>query len=178
MAIIALWGYARSGKDTVAKMIQDKQPEKNWQIKKFSGKLKEMASALTDYSVEHFENQDFKEKGIISIDRKQFTVREFLQFLGTECVRDILGEDVWGNALFKDYDDSQNWIITDCRFPNEADRVDSKNGYIIEVDRGIEPVNAHSSETAMKYYNFDYTILNWGDLKNLDYIVDLLLEKL
>lgn len=186
MAIIGLSGYAGSGKDTVAQMIQELQPDKNWQIKKFSGKLKQMASLITKVPAEKFEEQEFKEKGSIAIvlntygadSFKKYQVREFLQFLGTECVRDLLGEDVWVQALLGDYDHTKdNWIITDVRFLNEAEAIaaDGKVGYCVRINRG-NPVNAHPSETALDSYVLDYRIENIGTLEYLKTEVDYMLK--
>lgn len=191
MAIIGLSGYAGSGKDTVAQMIQELQPDKNWQIKKFSGKLKQMASLLTNVPVEKFEEQGFKQNGQIdirSIDWKNnykqtgmaYGVREFLQYLGTECVRDLLGKDVWVNALLKDYDyEKDNWIVTDARFLNEAEAIANygKIGYCIRINRG-NAINAHPSETALDKYVLDYRLDNMGDLEDLRNDVEYMLKHL
>jgi hypothetical protein len=66
--IIALNGYIGSGKDTTGQMIQKLGQEKNdlymgfatWEIKKFAGKLKQIASLLTGIETEKFEDQEFK----------------------------------------------------------------------------------------------------------------------
>ena len=165
MAIIGINGYAGVGKDAVAKIIQELQPDKNWQIKKFSGKLKQMASLLTGVSVEKFEQQEFKQNRFLPIGDKMYQVREFLQYLGTECVRDLLGKDVWVNALLKDYKPKENWIITDMRFPNELQGVYDKLGITLRVERvGIKPINAHPSETALDNHLFDWIIENKSSL--------------
>jgi hypothetical protein len=179
VALISISGFAGSGKDTVAQIIQELQPDKQWQIKKFSGKLKEMASLITGIPVDKFEDQHFKRDGAIMIipntfgpdSFKKYSVRDFLQYLGTECVRDLLGKDIWVNALLKDYNASKhNWIITDCRFPNELEGIQDKGGYTLKVIRkGINAVNAHPSEIALDNYDygFDGYIDNFGDMEDL-----------
>lgn len=63
------------------------------------------------------------------------------------------------------------WIITDVRFPNEADAIRERGGIIIRVNRkhGYNtpdgkwkemPINYHESETALDNYDFDYVIEN------------------
>lgn len=177
MALLSISGFSGVGKDTVAGIIQELQPDKKWQVKKFSGKLKEMASLITGIPVDMFEDQNFKKDGNLCIvpntlgpnSFKKFTIREFLQYLGTECVRDLLGKDVWVDALLKDYDKTKhNWIITDCRFPNEFEGVQDKGGYTIKVTRkGINAINAHPSETALNGYDFDGYVDNLGDMEDL-----------
>lgn len=226
MPIIAISGRIGSGKDTVGSMIQyltsdcsnvngdhyrtyrefiengqgnnDYQTWYNseWEIKKFAGKLKQIASTLTGIPVYMFEDQEFKQTilgpewdytiydpydGIVT---KQMTVRELLQRLGTEAMRNGLHTNVWCTALFADYkvdtiakgtnefdvmdeDVEPKWIITDLRFPNELQAVLSRNGITIRITRSTENSIAHSSETALDNYPFNYTIDNTGTLDEL-----------
>jgi hypothetical protein len=194
--IIALSGYARSGKDTIAEIIKKHNP--SFEIKKFSGKLKDIASILTGIPPSMFENQQFKTQvlhgwerrvysGNISDDglvhanaeKKEMTVRDFLQILGTDAIRDGLHENAWVNALFCDYYQGRNWVITDCRFPNEYEAVKSYGGIVVRVVRPeySSPVNEHRSETALDLYKFDYTIVNEGDLSDLEEMVLQVLNK-
>jgi len=191
MALLSISGFSGVGKDTVAGIIQELQPDKQWQIKKFSGKLKEMASLLTNIPVDRFEDQEFKQNSTVRIytglwhkleieGTTVVTVRQFLQHLGTECVRDLLGKDVWVDALLKDYDKTKhNWIITDCRFPNEFEGIQDKGGYTIKVTRkGINAINAHPSETALDGYDFDGYVDNLGDMEDLRTEVAYMLKHL
>ena len=98
----------------------------DWQIKKFAGKLKQIVSLLTGIPVEDLEKQEVKDRvlgeewneiisypifdkefpdEIIRDDEavKQITVREFLQRLGTEVIRDVIHPNIWCNALFSEY---------------------------------------------------------------------------
>ena len=198
--IIGINGYSNSGKDTVGIIIQylkctnkgnisiedaitnyeDHQwwleEKSEWEIKKFAGKLKDIASHLTGIDIEDFEDQEFKKTNLEP--EWGMTVREFLQKLGTDALRTGLHDNVWVNALMADYkpieygDDEQphlpNWIITDCRFPIEAQVIKDKGGIIIRIDRpGIEPINNHPSEVGLDHWNFDYKIVNNSDLFEL-----------
>jgi len=108
--IVGINGYAGSGKDTIGKIIQDEYSELNWEIKKFAGKLKTIASILTSIPEEKFEHEHFKKK---NLDRcwwttcdegyVPMTVREFLQKLGTDALRNGLHTNVWVNALMSEY---------------------------------------------------------------------------
>lgn len=258
MAVIAISGYSGSGKDLVGRMIQtlmcpnvfgmsdghilqiikdyDTQQwwieeTSKWEIKKFAGKLKEVASMLTGIPLQRFEDQDFKRthldpqwdqlhirqldkrdgshllfgpyqtereahdridtlkrslsrKGLVQevdfdLVKVAMTVRDFLQKLGTDGLRDGLHPNVWVNALFADYEcthtdhvpgglDCTNWIITDCRFPNEAQAVKKYRGIILRVNRpGVTAVNAHPSETALDDWGYDDVIDNSGSLEDL-----------
>ena len=125
MSIIGISGRMGSGKNTVGDIIEkicltNEGPV--FEQKSFAGKLKQIASLLTGIPVEKFEDQEFKksllgdEWGIVKpnplnaipvFEDVQFnhlmSVREFLQKLGTEAMRDGLHTNVWVNALFSDY---------------------------------------------------------------------------
>jgi hypothetical protein len=113
--IIGINGYSGSGKDAVGKIIQELQPEKNWEIKKFAGKLKTIASILTGIPEEKFEDEDYKKKNLkrewwTTCDEgwQPMTVRELLQKLGTDALRNGLHENVWVNALMQEYRKTTN----------------------------------------------------------------------
>lgn len=224
--IIGINGKIGSGKDTIGSIIQYLTAEdtgrfclgriesgksieghhnSTFEIKKFAGKLKTMASLLTGIPVEKFEDQEFKKTYLseewnspynIPFSGPDFvehdgrmTVRELLQKLGTDAMRDNLHENVWVNALFADYyetkglesvpDDRKllytcNWIITDMRFPNEMDAVYKREGFTIRVVRDYalrggpeDPKNQHPSETALDDSHFDYEIINDGTIEDL-----------
>jgi hypothetical protein len=199
--IIGLSGYAKSGKDTVAEIIQELQPDK-WEVKKFSGKLKQIASILTGIPAFKFEDQHFKSSMLGEEWWKNYgdfyhqtTVRDFLQVLGTDAIRNGLHSNAWVNALMVDYHEDEreeridnyikkvsppcSWIVTDVRFPNEAEAIKDRGGVIIRIDRpGVEPVNAHPSETALDNWDFDYRIANASDLVALKQTVEVLLNKI
>ena len=230
--IIGINGYAGSGKDTVGTIIQylKAKPQNTsledvldfplthqwwledmstWEIKKWAGKLKAIASMLTGISQEKFEDQEFKKTNLgpewnktVRIFgeyydghvedwtdvEKPMSVRDFLQKLGTDAIRDGLHTNAWVNALMSDYkkidynDDEQpehpNWIITDTRFPNEAQAIKDAGGLVIRVDRpGVKPINDHPTEIGLDGWKFDYKIANVSDLKALTGTVEMILIK-
>ena len=178
--IIGINGYAGSGKDTVGEIIKQLQPYERWEIKKFAGKLKEVASIILGIPTAMFEHQEFKKKTLPQMWSNHgmpMTVRDFLQKLGTDGLREGLHPNTWVNALMTDYkeqvvnimndegyqleDRYPNWVITDCRFPNEATAIKNQGGVIIRINRpGINAVNAHPSETSLDHWHFDYIIDN------------------
>jgi hypothetical protein len=191
--IIGVSGYSGCGKDTVGTILQQIDRDSHWEIKKWAGKLKQVAELLTGIPVEKFEDQEFKKTNLGKQwnDRinNPMSVRDFLQKLGTEGLRDGLHTNTWVNALMADYKcvpadrapngwDCDNWIITDTRFPNEAQAIKDAGGIIIRVTRpGIGPVNDHPSETGLNQWNFDYEIQNDGTLENLINSVKIFKQK-
>lgn len=200
--IIAFSGYAGSGKDAAANIIRSMDP--SFEIKKFSAKLKLVASILTGIPAQKFEDQEFKrsflgeEWGSVQttplnniapfsdIDfNVLMSIREFLQKLGTDAIRDRLHKDAWVNALMADYippemseNNSSRWVITDCRFPNEAAAVKQKRGVVVRIVRSeVDPVNSHPSETALDNWKYDYVIKNDGSLEDLRGSIENLLKQ-
>ena len=65
-----------------------------------------------------------------------------------------------------------NWIITDVRFPNEAEAIKRYGGKVIRVNRDYvsteDPKHQHSSETALdNYEGFDHIVQNDGTIPEL-----------
>ena len=191
--IIGINGKIGSGKDTVGKIIQWlTKPEPDGQyigfqtyddytleklspfkIKKFAGKLKQIASLLTGIDVGMYEDQDFKKLDMAP--EWGMTYREFLQKLGTEAMREGLHTNVWVNALFADYKSfgktfkdvspvtgvvtfdtvgiHPNWIITDMRFPNEMEAVVKRNGITIRVVRDNPSVETLTKKDVIRTFN-------------------------
>jgi hypothetical protein len=192
MAIIALTGRAGSGKDTVASIVQELYPELNCQIKGFADKLRQVASLLTGIPAEEMKKQEVKAlEGGPEWDN--MTLRTFLQKLGTDAIRDGLHANSWCNALMCDYNplheenhfqklariqglpdvlqyhpEYPNWLITDCRFPNELEAIASRSGICIRIVRPDNPypVSNHQSETALDGVEL-LTITNDGSLDKL-----------
>lgn len=140
--------------------------------------------STTPYDQDNIWLKDTENKQVTNV----MTVRDFLQKLGTDGLRNGLHSDVWVNALFADYQcipadlvpngwDCPNWIITDVRFKNEAQAIKSKGGIIIRVDRpGFKPINDHPSETEIDDWNFDYKIANVSDIVSLMFTVENVLK--
>jgi ABC-type oligopeptide transport system ATPase subunit len=104
--ILALSGKSGSGKDIVGKIIQYltdkdkggyqhpnsqddfesycknfKQKYCDWEIKKFAGKVKEIASLLTGIPIEKFEDQEFKKKTFKQLVEEGYISQELLNTL-------------------------------------------------------------------------------------------------
>ena len=183
--IISITGKIGSGKDTIADIIMQYTPYHDWEIKKFAGKLKDIAEILSGVPKINFEDQEFKKQDMGP--NWGMTYRDLLQRLGTEAMRNGLHENVWVNALFADYhfnieedDQMPNWLITDCRFPNELEAVKAHKGITIKVirDSGNTVGTTHASETALDdYTEWDYVVDNNGSIEDLKTQVFSILEK-
>ena len=81
-----------------------------WEIRKFADKLKDIAAHLLGVDAEDFEDPEYKKSILPSMwwttcdeGLQPMTVREFLQKLGTDAMRNGLHTNVWVNALMADY---------------------------------------------------------------------------
>lgn len=164
--IIGISGKIGSGKDTVGNIISvwGKDP---WNIKKFADALKETASILTGIPRADFEKEEVKNSNLGK--EWSMTVRELLQKLGTEAIRNNVHENAWVNALMSGYNESYcYWVVTDVRFPNEADAIRERGGILIRLNRNTGKSSNHPSETALDDYpHFDYVIDNNGTIGDL-----------
>lgn len=126
------------------------------------------------------------------IEEEEFipTYRWLLQNVGTNALRNNIHPDIWLNALFADYKKIiisgkithsaigeeeyyyPNWLVTDCRFPNEVEAVSKRDGITIRVSRGdIVSTDIHASETALdEYTNFNYIINN--PTGSIEYLIE------
>ena len=164
----------------------------DYQIKKFADTIKDIACMLIGCTRAQLEDQEFKQKELGEewwycvaddgsyipyeqnlhknkvVNLVKLTPRKLLQLLGTECGRQIIHPNIWVNSLFADYKKDSNWIITDVRFPNEAQAIKDKGGIMIRINRPLYRLDdQHPSETALDNYNFDYVIENEGSIDEL-----------
>lgn len=176
--LVGLSGYARSGKDSAARVLLSA----GWQRISFADKLREFLLALDPTVGLDYSSWDYPElklsKVVALVGWEQAKdevpeVRSLLQRCGTEAGREVLGENVWVDAALKDFTGLPPAVVTDVRFPNEARAIKGRGGVVIRVTRqGIGPKvgsdgSIHASETALDDWAFDGVIRNNGTLHDL-----------
>ncbi len=164
--VIGLCGYYGSGKDEAAKpLIAD-----GWVRVSFAEPLRKMALGIDPMILT-------KGAGMCRLSalvesagwteaKTHAEVRRFLQRLGTEGVRDVLGQDTWVQLAERSMPVGKSVIVTDVRFANEAEMIRRLGGKLIRIRRpGFKPEVTHASEE----YPFepDETILNDGTIEEL-----------
>jgi hypothetical protein len=105
-------------------------------------------------------------------------VRSYLQNLGVGA-RKLFGENFWINQALNPHiyehpivGVNKNIVVTDVRFTNEAEIINSLGGQVWRIRRqGVEPVNQHVSEVALDDYKFDQILKNEGSLDELTNLV-------
>lgn len=140
-------------------------------------------------------NQIIKDTGEIPTKQfvdsciRRYTVRQLLQFVGTDAIRSVIHQNTWVNALMNQYrwdgksmtngwvpsyqnpDNSgghqpaepimPNWIITDVRFPNEYESIKQRGGIIIRIVRNKEIWKP------IKNFENEAIVSNLGNVKSL-----------
>ena len=173
--IIGLSGYGRAGKDEAARGLM----EVGYKRLAFADKLREALYILDPYVAPNIRlSWVVDEHGWDEAKaRHNEEIRKLLQRMGTEVGRNLLGENIWVDATL-DGLPGGDYVITDCRFVNEANGILARGGRVIRINRpGNGPVNDHISEVALDHYKGFYAILNnVGSVQDLhnkirDYVV-------
>ncbi len=171
--IIGISGYARSGKDTIADILVGA----GYQKAAFADKLRESLLALNPIvSFDTISFQPIRYREILTMvgyERAKTLypeIRYLLQRLSTQVGRDLINKNIWVDLLMSDMDvsDNSDFVISDCRFPNEAEAIKAAGGQVWRVVRpGIEAANQHISEHALQGYEFDHVVFNDGTIEDL-----------
>ena len=168
--LIGLSGRRGSGKDTVARLLQELQPERGWQIRSFGDSIKAVCAALTGEPIAPYYTQAGKAELVPTFHR---TRGEMLQQVGL-ALR-AWEPLVWVDAFFAGLPPEAFVLVPDIRFPNEADPIRARGGLMLRVEGdplrqrgdGTRDDN-HSSEVSLdEYAHFDYVIQNNGSLQDL-----------
>lgn len=163
----------------------------------FAGTLKKMLADFLGFDYKRFEDRDFKENTYIdlstlhiakdptklndrlfnkllkqedSLKDQTLSIRQIMQYFGTEICQKYFGKEVWINTTLNS---SKNLIISDLRFKTEAEAVKKRNGFLIFISRQGTEVGNHASEKEvidlLNDRKFDLVIRNDEDLKSLFY---------
>lgn len=169
--IYAISGPKMNGKDTFANLLIQHDP--SFTKLSFAKPLKDMCQRIFDLTDEQVNDEVAKErffsqddKHPVQIDhylaqlnaatglflkaanKLAYTPRQILQYVGTDYVR-AAQDDYWVQALLKQIEPGKNYVIADCRFPNEALALRNVGATIIRLVRLAKPTRGapeHASE--------------------------------
>lgn len=181
--IIAICGYHRSGKDTVADIIAEKYGFKKIKI---AYKLKEIIKILFNFTDSQLESE---KKDIIDSYWK-VSPRQIMQYFGTEIMQYKIQEFMphidrrfFIESLIN-YIHSQShirkWIISDLRFQHEWESLKKYNTFIIKIENdNIPKIDTHLSEIEWINITPDLIINNNKKLSDLsECVFNLSIENL
>ena len=182
--LIGLSGLKRSGKDTVASIL-----ESNYGFSRlaFADKLREALLMLNPFVVDTDGRMYAPLQNLVDIwgwEGLKTThwypeIRRLLQRGGTEMGRNTISPEVWVTPIMHQYallnQGNVRVAISDVRFSNEAKAIRHNGGIIIEVQRtGVESPDSHPSEAI----NFepDFVLDNNSTLEDLESKVDWIMH--
>lgn len=172
--LIAFTGAAGSGKDAAASFLI---AEQEYEKLSFAGTLKDAISAIFGWSRDMLEgatstSREWREKRdewwSAALGR-EITPRKILQEWGTEVGRNSFHKDIWILSLQRKILENphKKYVITDCRFENEARALKALGANIIGIRRPMLDCDAgavHASEAGLPVELLDAVIDNDGDL--------------
>ena len=187
--IIAFSGRIGSGKSELAKICQNKGFEKLY----FALPLKQLVANLIHVGIEDINSlknvekkYKFTKKDYIYLANetnipfetirdemknvKLNTVRQLLQFIGTDLIRKY--NPNWHvNKIKTMIDKDKNYVFDDVRFPNELNLIKELGGDCWFIIRPIiNNVSNHISEISLTWKDFDdKVIINDGNLEKFIY---------
>jgi hypothetical protein len=161
--LIGFAGAAGAGKDSAAKVLIRAGAER----RAFADPIRRLLYALNPYvdTCACRLVQLVLDEGWEKAKRSTPEVRRMLQTLGV-AVRDNANPNYWIDLTLTDL--PAFTVITDVRFPNEAEAIRALGGIIVQINRpGFEPLLEHESETPLSPDNVDVVICNDGNVKQL-----------
>jgi len=185
MKFIGIAGKAGSGKTTAALFIGKVLGEGVANLA-FADPLKKACSILTDIPESVFHPADsrgreYREK---TNEFWGFSPREFLQKVGTDCMRDTVCKDFWvkrAHITVESLDPEMyhTVIFSDVRFQEELDFIRNKGGKVLYLTRIAESYNSttHTSDNQNLIAECDYVINGNSSLKFLHSELELFLQK-
>lgn len=174
--VIGLIGRKRTGKDTLARRLVERH---GFTRVAFADTLKALARAVdpiihtypdsvggAPYVVRLSEALD--ELGEDGVKDVYPEYRRFLERHGVAS-RELLGAEVWCAAGVRRILAVRGpVIVTDVRFPNEAEAIRKRGGYLVRVERAGLPDDGdtHPSEVALDGYPVNLVLHNDGPLES------------
>lgn len=190
-SLIGVTGRAQHGKDTIGAILG----EVGYKRLSFADGVREVALAidplvaidvLDDTHTESLRLSEVVGVHGWEVAKSWAEVRRLLQAIGTEGIRDIVDEDCWVKVLARKLDAlpfDQKVVITDVRFPNEAQFLRQVGGEVWRVvrynrvrgegsDHFLEPFDNglgtdHPSEAHVDSMYADLEVANDADIDHL-----------
>lgn len=196
--LIGLTGPAQAGKDTTAAYLVENY---GFIRVSFTALLYESIATLLGVSVEQLERWKLEDDVTLRIARRSewtlvtltddITIRTLLQRMGTEVGRNMYGYDFWVRKLFNTLPKETiptseygsfttidgNYVISDCRFDNEAREVKRFGGVMWSISRKQAGLKTqHASEAGINVALIDAVIENNKKLADLHKAIDLIMK--
>jgi hypothetical protein len=175
--IIGLSGYAQSGKDTVAELLCLNY---KYHRRAFADPMRDAIYTLNPIVFNlNSRVADLVDEYGWDVAKANPEVRRLLQVFGTDVGRKMFNENFWVDIALAGLNDKHRVVLSDVRFPNEAEAIKNLGGQVWRINRhNHAPVNGHKSEHAMDNYMFKHVLYNDGTIDDLADEVFMLAKEL
>lgn len=176
--LIGLAGFARSGKTTIANILER---EHSFSHYSFASSIRRFTHHFFSELLPGFDLE--RDKTLPFVELAGVTPRKFMQCIGTEGGRHAVHPDLWVmHTMARIANDRligpRSAVISDVRFPNEAEAIRDAGGFVLWVNRsGCDPAE-HASEAGLPAHLCDAVILNDGVLERMPEYVGALVANL
>ena len=185
--IIGVCGRKRHGKDAVGRVLRE---HFGYTCTAFADPLKRVVMSVYDLSWDQVFGDEAEKEAVI--ERWGLSPRQIMQRFGTEVGRSVhpdtwirntldnihsavSGRGAWlRNDVQREFEHRWTatpklWVVTDVRFPNEAEAIREAGGQVWTVVRPSlgAPVDEHTSEKSVDLVVPDARIINDGSLDDL-----------
>lgn len=183
--ILAFAHKRRAGKDTAVKFamahLAFTRPALIVKRVSFADKLKNVAHQLYGWAGlreggYYEDHPEAKETALPALlDLGAISPRDIYIHVG-QAMRSICAE-TWIKSAFTGLQHADVILVSDCRFPNEAEHILELSGKVFNIVRPDAPPLDDPSETALDGYDFTENLLNGGSLKQFNELVIKTVEK-
>jgi hypothetical protein len=178
--LVAFTGKAGAGKDTAAQILIDKY---GYRKLSFADRLKDILSILFSWDRDMLEGRtEESRQWRETVDElwsaalgRDITPRRMMQEFGTDIFRDRFHPAIWVLCVERMLSlggSAENYVITDCRFENEAAMITRMGGHIVEIYRNDVAVSGHISDAGISAAYVHEKIDNNGTISELESAVD------
>ena len=180
VVLIGLVGYARSGKDTFAHVLEKQH---GFVRLAFADQIREIAYLLgyqlylgSDKNGDEYDGETYTEAidraGYEEVKRLYPEARQWLVKIG-HGFRQVFGDSFWLNQVvnqIEDFDGDQGIVVSDCRYLNEAHEIKRLGGILVYIERpGCGPANETEEASVAEILNeanlVSHVISNEGTLR-------------
>ena len=162
-----LAGYAGSGKDTVAGILQNLLGHSRAATSSFAGAVKDEVATMYELDRAYLDTQEGKARGMKLADGRFVSVRQLIIEHAETTKRTSGDPAIWAKRI-QPPPAAEHWILSDWRFPEELQslqqRFPESRIHTLRVHRpSVQPSTSYT-EHLITSFPYEYIIDNSGSL--------------